>query len=109
MRRTPRNKEYAEKPVAYPKSFSAYSLIGDPLWPFAVKAFRKVDAAAIGHFGRLSDRVDGKSVNWLLGWGLIPDGADAGAVGADVVGFQGLGVDDTYSVQLVGGVAGLAA
>ena len=108
MRRTPRNKEYAEKPVAYPKSFSAYSLIGDPLWPFALKAFRKVDAAAIGHFGRLSDRVDGKLVNWLAA-GLVPDGADAGAVGADVVGFQGLGVDDTYSVQLVGGVAGLAA
>ena len=41
--------------------------------------------------------------------GLIPDGADAGAVGTDVVGFQGLGVDHAYSVQLVGGVAGLAA
>lgn len=42
LNRTLRNKEYAEKPVAYPKSFSAYSLIGDPQWPFAVKAFRKL-------------------------------------------------------------------
>lgn len=63
---------------------------------------------SIGHFDRLSDRVKKGLVNWLA-VGLIPDGADAGAVGTDVVGFQGFGIDDTYSVQLVGGVAGLAA
>ncbi len=41
--------------MAYPKSFSAYPLFGGTQWPFALKAFRKVDVAGvihdIGHFG----------------------------------------------------------
>ena len=40
---------------------------------------------------------------------LVPDGSDAGVVGADVVGFQGFGVDDAYAVQFIGGAVGLAA
>ena len=34
--------------MANPKSFSAYSLFGDPLWPFALKAFRKVEVRPSG-------------------------------------------------------------
>lgn len=41
--------------MAYPKSFSAYPLFGGIQWPFALKAFCKVDVAGvihdIGHFG----------------------------------------------------------
>ena len=41
--------------MAYPKSFSAYPLFGGTQWPFALKAFCKVDVAGvihdIGHFG----------------------------------------------------------
>ena len=35
--------------MAYPKSFSAYPLFGGTQWPFALKAFRKVDVAGVIH------------------------------------------------------------
>ena len=47
--------------MAYPKSFSAYPLFGGTQWPFALKAFRKVDVAGvihdIGHFGTAYSRI----------------------------------------------------